>query len=197
MTSCHSRAECHHVSATHAHDEAQGSLHHASATNAYDEIPRPSHRPAQRHPRNPYRPPTSRRPAIQPPIISEHDWRPVSLSQVTPFELSQLFTASGFRIWENLAGAVQLCESSGMTRAELPRPRAAHGENSFAANLEDTWRRTSLRTVSRTELVELLVASRICVHGNSAGDLRLTEWDGRVLVALRNPNRPSRPSYAA
>lgn len=172
--------------------------HHASATHAHDEARLRSNRPAQPHATNAYHPSVLLRPAAQRDIRYDQDWRPVSFSQVAPFELAQLVVGSDFRIWENLFGAVQLCEPSGRTRAELPQPRPGPGHgNQFAAYLEDTWRRASLSSVSRTEVVELLMASRIGVHENLAGDLRLIERDGRVRVILRNPHWPPRPSYAA
>jgi hypothetical protein len=80
---------------------------------------------------NPYRPSVPIHPAAQSYIdevpASSDDWTHASLSRVSPVEFAELLTAAGLRVWEDLGGAILLCESDGRTRAELPwgqsRPR--------------------------------------------------------------------------
>lgn len=124
------------------------------------------------------------------------------MSQLRPFELAQLVNTAELRIWEGLNGALLLCESNGRTLAELPQPRTRHGHGQgpllAARYSEDTRTRLSPGILSRVELMELLVASHIAVHENPVGDLRLSEWSGKVLVVLRNPDQRHqglRPSF--
>ncbi|KAL2162274.1 hypothetical protein VTH06DRAFT_7187 [Thermothelomyces fergusii] len=152
---------------------------------------------------NPYRPsipvhPASR-PYRHPTPHPRNDWEPASLSQLTPVELTLLITSAGLRVWEDLGGAVLLCESDGTTRAELPwaRARRCNGPTLPLAYFEDTWRRVNLGTATRAEIVELLVASHLSVQENSLGDLRLIEWSGRVRAVLRSPVQHSRRSPVA
>ncbi|KAL2172659.1 hypothetical protein VTG60DRAFT_4105 [Thermothelomyces hinnuleus] len=149
---------------------------------------------------NPYRPSIPVHPASwpypDPDPDPDDDWEPASLSQLTPVELTLLITSAGLRVWEDLGGAVLLCESDGTTRAELPwaRARRCNGPTLPLAYFEDTWRRVNLGTATRTEIVELLVASHLSVQENSVGDLRLIEWVGRVRAILRSPIQRSRRS---
>lgn len=151
-------------------------------------------------PPNPYRPSIPLHPAARPcsdaVFDSGGDWLPASLSQLTPVELTLLITSAGLRVWEDLGGAVMLCESDGTTLAELPwaRPRRCNGSTLPVAYFEDAWRRVNLGTATRTEIVELLVAARLSVQENSVGDLRLVEWAGNVRSVLRSPNQRSRRS---
>lgn len=152
---------------------------------------------------NPYRPSVPVHPASRPlhDLTPDpgNDWELTSLSQLTPVELTQLITSAGLRVWEDLGGALLLCESDGETRAELPwaRARRCNGPTLPLFYFEDAWRRVNPGTATRTEIVELLVASRLCVQENSMGNLRLTEWSGRVRAILHDPIQHSRRSPVA
>ena len=188
--------------------------HHAvnqypPAAQSSDEAEHPDNRPADPQPaaspdpaENPYRPSVPLHPAAQSYLgevpASNDDWALASLSRVSPVEFAELLTAAGLRVWEDLGGAILLCESDGRTRAELPwglsRPR--NGAALPAAYFEDAWRRVNLGTATRTELVELLVAARLCVQANSAHDLQLVEWGGTVRAVLPASSRSPPPPVA-
>ena len=118
---------------------------------------------------------------------------------MTPIEFTRLLTSAGLRVWEDLEGAVVLCEPNGKTRAELPGPSSTGShEPAFPPTYsEDRWRRVNLGTASRTELVELLVAARLGAEENSAGDLRLVEWGGATRAILPRRNRRPRGASVA
>lgn len=119
----------------------------------------------------------------------DNDWRLVPLSHVLPRESRQLITSAGMQLWQDIGGSVILCESDGATRAELPRPRSHNGRRAppVHADDDDTWSRIGITAATCPELTELLMAARLCVDENAAGDLRLREWNGAQRALLRVP----------